>query len=66
MKWPDWLLPWAEHRNLRAAREHAEHRAREVEHNIAAPLRAMRTYDYLTQAVAEEIRRQATEHGTGQ
>lgn len=64
MKLPGWLPGVREHREIAAERERAERRAAEVEEHLITPLRAMRTYDYLTEAVQAEILRKAREAET--
>ena len=59
MDWLRRLLPWHEHKQIKAEREEAERRAEEVKHYVVEPLRAMRTYDTVTKAIVNEVRRQA-------
>ena len=54
MKWP-----WSQHREIVTEREEAQRRADELERHIIESLRAMRTYDSLTGAMRNELRRQA-------
>ena len=57
-------LPWVrEHRQLTTEREEAEERAAHVTRHLVEPLRAMRTYDALTQAVQVEMLRQIRRPG---
>jgi hypothetical protein len=63
MGWFRRLLPWYEHKQIRAERAETERRAAEVHHRIVEPLRAMRTYDIVTQAIVDEVRRQARGEG---
>ena len=54
MRWP-----WQRPRPAAVMRQEAEARARQVEREVVAPLRRVRAGDRFTDAVLEEMRRQA-------